>query len=112
MVLQAEGKKGKIEPSNIAELLTPVALAYWVSGDGCLDKSRGMKRSDTHSFTVKEVDILRSALLKNLNVESARNTHNAAKEQYIIRIPKREVTKLQDIVTTHMPASMKYRAGL
>ncbi|CAG8737924.1 7889_t:CDS:2, partial [Funneliformis caledonium] len=47
--IQAEGKKVKIVPSNIAELLTPVALAYW-----------------------------------NFNIESARKTHNAAKEQYII----------------------------
>jgi hypothetical protein len=55
---------------------------------------------------------LRSVLLQNFHIESTRNVKNKAKEQYLIRIPKREVAKLQALVSDYMTPSMRYRVGL
>ena len=99
-------------PENIAELITPRALAYWLSGDGCYHKSQGAIQISTESFSPDEVDKLRSVLLHNFHIESTRNVKNQAKEQYLIRIPKREVAKLQALVSDYMAPSMRYRVGL
>jgi len=32
--IQVEGKYVKLVPTNIADLITPIALAYWLTGDG------------------------------------------------------------------------------
>jgi LAGLIDADG DNA endonuclease family len=34
------GKKVKIIPYNIHELLTPISIAYWLAGEGTFDKSK------------------------------------------------------------------------
>jgi hypothetical protein len=76
---KVEGKNVKVLPENIAELLTPRALAYCLAGEGGYDKSRGAIRIATHSFTPEEVDQLRAALLNNFNIESSRNVYGKAK---------------------------------
>jgi hypothetical protein len=50
----------KIIPSNIADLLTPVALAYWLAGDSHYSKRDGCIEIATNSFTPAEVDLVRS----------------------------------------------------
>jgi hypothetical protein len=52
-----EGKNVKVLPSNIAELLTPVALAFWLSSDGSYQKDNGVVILCTDSFTADEVDL-------------------------------------------------------
>ena len=79
-----EERNVKIIPSNIADLLTPVALAYWLAGDSHYSKRDGCIEIATNSFSSAEVDILRGPLQQNLNIESSRNVVNKAKEQYII----------------------------
>jgi hypothetical protein len=81
-----------------ADLLTPRALAYWLTGEGHFHKSQGCVLIYTDSFSPNEVDRLRSILLTKLNIESTRVANNKAKEQYGIRIPKREVPKVQQLV--------------
>ena len=61
---------GKVLPNNIAELLTPIAIGYWLSGDGSYSKTTGRITIHTESFTAAEVDQLRSALLAKYNIES------------------------------------------
>jgi len=52
--------KTKIIPDNIYELLTPVALAHWIMGDGAkLNKSIVLC---TDSFSLREVIILMNVL--------------------------------------------------
>jgi hypothetical protein len=109
---RVEGKNIKVVPSNISSILTPRAFAYWLSGDGHFDKSQGSIVLCTDSFTSAEVDRLRTALLSNLNIGSTRCATNKAKQQYRIRIPKREVPKVQSLVKLHIPSSMAYRVGL
>ena len=79
----------------------------------------------SYSFQPLEIDALRGALLDNFEIETTRvlgggfskelrRLKNCGKgeDQYIIRIPKRELTKVQGIVSPHIPSMMKYRIGL
>ena len=58
---KVDGKYVKVLPSNFASLLTPIALAYWLCGDGSFCQRFGIIRIATDCFTAAEVDILRSA---------------------------------------------------
>lgn len=54
-IVKVDGKFVKVLPeSNIAELLTPVTLAYWLAGDGHFVKREGSIQIATHSFTPEE----------------------------------------------------------
>ena len=56
----------QVLPSNIADLLTPRAIAYWIGGS--FNKARGVIRISTDCFTPAEVDLLRSILLEKYNL--------------------------------------------
>jgi len=93
---KVNGRAVKVVPCNIADLLTPRALAYWLSGDGHYLKRDGCIQLYTNSFSPTEVDQLRAALLQNFSIESTRVSAGVkGKDQFIIRIPKREVGKEQ-----------------
>ncbi|CAJ0842500.1 1565_t:CDS:1, partial [Entrophospora sp. SA101] len=48
---KVEGKNVKVIPSNIDSLLTPIALAYWLSGDGSYCQTTGRITIATNSFS-------------------------------------------------------------
>jgi len=50
--------------------------------------------------------------LDKYGIHSTRPAGNKAKEQYQIRIPKREIPKVQCLVSEHFPHSMRDRVGL
>jgi hypothetical protein len=81
---KVNGRNIQVVPSNIAALITPRVLAYWLAGVGHYNKTQGTIHIYTNSFTPEQVDLLRAALLQNFNIESTRNVVNKAKEQYII----------------------------
>ncbi len=68
-------------PSNIDELLTPLALAYFIAGDGSYQKDKGVTWLCTDSFTPDEVDIIRSALLSKFDIHSTRVSNGKGQEQ-------------------------------
>lgn len=107
---KVNGRAVKVVPCNIADLLTPIALAYWLAGDGSYVKAKGIIQISTYSFTPQEVYQLRTVLLDKLNIESTRNIHRPG--QYMIRIPKREVPQVQQLVKAHIPPTMASRVGL
>ena len=51
-------------------------------------------------------------LLSKFGLETRRYNNGKGKEQYTIRIPKRAVGKLQQLVKPFMPSMMAYRVGL
>lgn len=59
-------KYAKVLPSNIRDVLTPLALARRIMGDGPFDGLQGMGRVTLHtnSFTLAEVELLRTVLLE------------------------------------------------
>ncbi|CAG8667688.1 2047_t:CDS:10, partial [Funneliformis caledonium] len=66
------GKATKRLPANIANLLTPVALAYWTASDGTYHKKTGA-----------------------FNIQSTRVSNGSSKEQYCIRIAKASMVTFQ-----------------
>jgi hypothetical protein len=76
-------------------------LGHWLTDQWrcSFNKDQGVLILCTDSFTPVEVDLLRSILLENFNIESTRvSAGNKGKDQYRIRIPKRAVSKLQSLV--------------
>lgn len=56
----------KIVPSNIKELLTPIALAHWIMGDE--SKHNEGLHLNVYSFSTSYVKLLVSALTNNFNI--------------------------------------------
>ena len=48
----------KVVPLNIADLLTPIGLAYWIADDGSWDKMGKYVVLSTNSFPLPEVELL------------------------------------------------------
>lgn len=57
----------KIIPSNIGELLTAKAIAYWAMDDGGYDSLGGFKFF-TNSYTKTQVELLVSVLESKFNI--------------------------------------------
>jgi hypothetical protein len=86
------GRCVKVIPLHVETLLTPIALAHWIMGDGGFDgHGRGAGRVTlyTNNFTLEEVELLRKLLLENFGLESAiMKVANAdSKRGFAIRIP-------------------------
>jgi LAGLIDADG DNA endonuclease family protein/cytochrome c oxidase subunit II-like protein len=103
-------KKGKkrIHP-DVGEYLTPLALAIWISDDGCWTKS-GV-RIACNTFSLKEVELLIRILNKNFDLVSNIQSINSC-GQYSIYIQKKSIPKLREIVSPFIHNSMLYKLGL
>lgn len=95
-------------PSNIAEYLTPLALALWIIDDGGRVGS-GLKLA-TNSFTFEDNLRLVQVLHKLYNIKAT--VQSAGKpEQYIIYIWAESILTLKQIVKPHIVSSMLYKLG-
>ena len=99
----------KIVPLNIAELLTPLALAYWLSDDGSFIKSHGTIILSTDGFSLEEVKLLASVLNNKWDFNC---TINKSGDGFRIRIPKKSVPKVQALLKNIMPPMMLHKIGL
>lgn len=104
------GKKIKILPLDIDNILTPIALANFVMGDGNYHKTKHIFRLCTNNYTKKEVQLLSTIILNKYNIQSS--LEHVRKEQYVLRIRKTEVPLFQAVVKSHIIPSMLYRIGL
>jgi len=95
--------------SNLGNFLTPLALAIWISNEGCRVKSGVWISCNT--FTLKEVEFLIEILNKNFclicNVQNI-NIPN----KYSIYIQKKSIPKLRKIVSPFIHTSMLHKLGL
>lgn len=108
-----DGKRFKILPDSINTLLSPRALAYWLMADGSWDKSTGRLLLHSNWFTLQEVETLQSILFENYQITSYLQ-HSANSEPnrgYTIRIPRREVHKVQRLSLQYMCPSLYYKLG-
>ena len=97
-IYDSNGKRRKIVPNNIAELLTPCALAYWIMDDGGIN-AYNATILNTDSFTLEEVELLQKAL----------------EEKFGLRTRKAEKRKGQWIYSyfcTTNSTTMRYRATI
>ncbi len=97
--------KKKVVPANIADYLTPRALAYWISEDGAYTGAGILLH--TNCFTREEVELLISLL------ESGIKSNIRAKyDNWIIIFPAKEMSRLRELVTPYIHQSMKHQIGL
>lgn len=97
----------KSVPYNIAELLSPLALAVWIMDDG--GKHNTGLRLATHCFMEKDVDLLIEALKNKFGLISTRQKNN---DKFIIYISASSMNTLRQLVTPYMCSSMLYKLGM
>src|SRR5271163_3160425 len=81
--LDESGKK--IIPTNIAELLTPRSLAFWIMDDGQQVKRGGVTLC-TDNFKTDEINILREALKTKFNLDTSIHNKKGQNETIYERI--------------------------
>jgi hypothetical protein len=100
----------KVVPSNIAELLTPLSLAYWISDDGSFCKTKSIVTLCTESFTLEEVTLLANTLNTKWDLKCYINkTNNGG---FRILIPRKSLPVLQSLLKDIMPSMMEHKIGL
>lgn len=111
---QVDGKNIKILPDNILDFITPISIAYWLAGDGSFHKRDGSVTIATNSFTKEEIENLIHIFNTKFLIKATINSMCNAKgeKQYVIRISKRSIPDLQNLVKPHIPPMMAYRVGL
>ena len=74
-------KKKKVVPDNIIRFLQdPLALAVWYLDDGALRTDSRAFRFHTNSYSLHDVQLLRSALKENFNIVSGIHTQQNKKQ--------------------------------
>jgi hypothetical protein len=108
LFLDPENKK--IIPTNIAEMLTPRSLAFWIMDDGQQVKRGGVTLC-TDSFKSEEVGILRNALNSKFNlITSIHNKKGNNDSNYErIYINKSSLEDIKPLLKEHMHESMLYK---
>lgn len=99
--------KKKVVPSNIADLLTPLGLAIWISDDGTWKES-GV-RIATNCFTKEEVKLLTLALETKFNLKSTLHKNEG---NYQLYIKKESISSLKKLILPYIVPSMLYKLGL
>jgi len=98
----------KIVPYNIYELLTPIALAHLIMGDGSV-KSHGLIIC-TNSYSVQDVVRLMNVLIIRYRLEcKIRLKKQNQKIEYMIYISQSSMPLLLNIVSPFMHSSMLYK---
>lgn len=100
--------KVKIIPQNIYELLTPIALAHLIMGDGGF-KSQGIYIC-TDSYSIQDVVRLMNVLILRYDLKCT--LHKASnKHGYRIYISRNSLDKVKEIVKPYFIPSMVYKLG-
>lgn len=109
---QTDGKFIKVLPFNIEELLTPIALAHWIMGDGYF--TNGTLKICTDNFTKDEVLRLIKVLHVKYDIKATINqrTNPGDVIKWRIRISKLSMDKLILLVRPYIISEMLYKLGL
>lgn len=97
----------KVIPENIYELLTPVALAHVIMGDGSAQRHGLILCTD--SYTIPEVVCLINVLMIRYRLDCTVRFHTSSQPR--IYIKQRSMAKLQTIVGPWMLPSLLYKIG-
>lgn len=106
-----EGRK-KIVPSNVEQLISPVALAVWFMDDGnAVRKKDGHVYAynlNTQSFTFEEHLVLIDVLKKKFNFDCSINKNN---ESYRLYIGVHAKDNFLDAIVDFVIPSLRYKLG-
>lgn len=94
-------------------MFSGISLAHWIIQDGYFDK-HGQTQTIilcTESFTMAECHILKNVLAES-GIISTLKTRNKDKNTYRIRISKKSIPRVRELVMPHMHSSYLYKLGL
>ncbi len=94
----------KIVPTDLAELLTPMALAIWFMDDGGADYA-GLNLQ-THNFELEETKRLGVILAERFSIQSRTR---ANKGRWIVYIPASSVGTLRSVIESHILPELRYK---
>ena len=100
--------KIKFVPTDIYNMLDPIAFAHWIMGDGS-SSAPGLVLC-TDSFTIKDVVRLMNVLI--IRYDLICTLHKSAPNQYRIYISGKSMQKLHQIVSPYIIPTMFYKLGL
>ena len=92
-------------PHNIYDLLTPIALAHLIMGDG--KESRHGLVLCTDSYSVQDIVRLMNVLIVKYRLECILRYHTPTQPRVYIR--ERSMLILRDLVRPYMEKSMFYK---
>jgi hypothetical protein len=94
----------KTIPADIFYLLTPVALAHWISGGGT--KNRHGLTISTESFSINDTVKLLNVLMIRYRLDCSLRKHSTG---YNIYIKEKSMPLLRTLVQSYMHSSMLYK---
>ena len=97
-------ERRKIVPLEIADYLTPLALAVWLMDDGAADRT-GVT-FQTHSFERDETQRLADVLESNLGIKASLRQN---KGSWIIYVGIGSLERLQRVVQPHILPEFQYK---
>lgn len=97
----------KIVPSNISDLLTPLALAVWIMDDDSSNRGFG-SYLHTCCFTTEEVQLLRQVLFDKWSIETTLTFKN---DQPLLYISNSSIPIVQELVSPYLHPDMLYKLG-
>lgn len=101
--------KVKVVPENIYNLLTPIALAHLIMGDGGFKSIGNGIFLCTDSYSIQDVIRLMNVLIIRYDLKCT--LHKSGKN-YRIYISRNSVYKVVRIVKPHLIPSMYYKIGI
>lgn len=106
-----DNENKKVVPKNIAEMLTPRSLAFWIMDDGQQVKRGGVTLC-TDSFNKEEISILREALKNQFNLATTIHNKSSKNGDSIyerIYINKSSLEEIKSTLKEHMHDTMLYK---
>lgn len=100
----------KIVPADIASMLTPIALAFWIMDDGH-SYHRGLFLN-TQSYTNEDIKLLINALESNFNIKARSVQVSGKLYQNRIFISAEYYTSIVNIVKPYFTSSMNYKLSI
>lgn len=103
----------KIIPHFIGEMFSAASLAHWIMEDGYFD-SYGRSQTIilcTECFTEAECKLIQQVLL-DMGIKSTLKIRDSSRNTYRIRISKRSMPLVRELVISYMHPDFMYKLGL
>lgn len=98
-----QGKK-KITWELLKDFNNPLSLTVWFMDDGGADWARALFH--THSFSLKEVNLLRKSLRDSFNLKT---TTRKNRGRWVVYVPKNQLGPFRSLVEKHILPEFNYK---
>ncbi|CAO1637796.1 unnamed protein product (mitochondrion) [Jaminaea pallidilutea] len=106
-------KYNKVIPFNIKEIISIESIIHWIIQDGYFDNNGRTQTTIlcTESFTKIECNLLQEVLI-TFSIKSTLKVRNKHKNTYRIRISKKSIPILVNLVKDSIPSTYHYKIGV